>query len=528
VNSVSFHESAPPKRLTAVTIGLLLSILLLSAGLRLLHLSQQSFWLDEVMTVNTVRRVAPSLTMSGTSPPLYYILMSCWMGLVPETEAMARLPSVFFGVAAVALLFFLGRRLLGRRAGLAAALLMAVSPFHIHYSQEARAYSLMVMLALASYLLLVRMMERQTLLRLAAWVVTTALMLLSHNYAAFLVIAQVAFVLIWGRCHGIRLSRWLVGIGLVGILSLPWIRVVLIMIEQLRNAQYWIQPPVAGDYVKLYRMMCSDSGWLMKIDLLLVLAGLVWWWFRLGPGRKGTVRLDSNGDGTVQRYGRTAVPLLGSWLGLPVILMVTASFFLLPLFQPRYALAILPPFLLLAAWGAVGHGRRPVALALVGLVLCFTVPGLVTYYYGEPNRNPWREAASLVSNLARPGDTVLFIAPLARKPFDYYYRGRKLPDRLLSHFPQDAPRVERVVANSARKSRRLWAVISHCRTGILEEILERRIGPERLLEQWEFFGIRILCYRTDRFDPSVLPGSGGPPEAMDGSAVAAGEPVVTP
>lgn len=493
---VPTHDAVRPGRLPAVTIGLLLLILLLAAGLRLLHLSQQSFWLDEVMTVNMVRRLIPSLTMSSTTPPLYYIMMSYWMGLVPETEAMVRLPSVFCGVAVVALVFFLGRRLFDRRVGLAAALLMAVSPFHIHYSQEARAYSLMVMLTLASWLLLVRVMDRESPLRFAAWAVTTVLLLLSHNYAVFLVAAQVAFILIWGRHHGIRLSRWLIGIGLVGILFLPWIRVLLIMIEQLRNAQYWIQPPGISDFVKLYRMMCSDSGWLMKIDLLLVLAGLVWWRFRFGAG-------------TEQRHGRTAIPLLGSWLGLPLILMVAASFFLFPLYQHRYALAILPPFLLLVAWGAVGHGRRPMALVLVGLVLCFTVPGLVMYYYGEPNRNPWREAANLVSNLARPGDTLLFIAPLGREPFDYYYRGRKLPVRVLSRYPPHAPKVEQMVTDSARKSKRLWAVISHCRTGILEEILERRIGPERQLEQWEFFGIRIFCYRTDRFDPSLLPDSGG-------------------
>ncbi len=143
------------------TLWLLLAILILATGLRLLHISHQSFWLDEVETVNTVRRAIPSLTMSGTTPPLYYIIVSYWMRLVPETEAMLRLPSVLFGIGAVALLFLLGRRLLGSRAGLIAALLMAVSPFHIHYSQEARAYSLMVLLTLLSWLALIRVLDRE-------------------------------------------------------------------------------------------------------------------------------------------------------------------------------------------------------------------------------------------------------------------------------------------------------------------------------------------------------------------------------
>ncbi len=504
------YRARPGRPLAA--LWLLLPVLLLAAGLRLLHLSHQSFWLDEVLTVNTVRRAVPSLTMSGTTPPLYYVIMTFWMKLVPETEAMVRLPSVIFGIGAVALLFLLGRRLLGARAGLFAALLLAVSPFHIHYSQEARAYSLMVLLTLLSWLALIRVLDRESPMRLVSWAVVTALLLLSHNYAAFLVAAEVAFLLIWGRRHGIRPIRWLIGIGLLGLLSLPWIRVLLIMVEQLRHAEYWIQPPVIGDFVKLYRMMCSDSGWLMKIDVMLVLAGLVWWRYRFGRARTVPV---ADCDRANHLIGQTSIPLLGSWLFIPVVLMVAASWFLLPLYQHRYALALLPPFLLLVAWGASGHGNRPVALIMVGLILFFNVPGLVAYY-AEENREPWREAAGLVANLSRPGDTLLFIAPMAREPFDYYFPGRKLQTKVLSRYPRDARKVERAVTRSARRSKRLWAVVSHCRTGILEEILQRRLGPERLLEQWEFLGITIYCYRTDRsgaasgeIPPVALEAAGG-------------------
>ncbi len=497
------QDMTPSRRVRILTIVLLLMILCLAAGLRLLHLSQPCFWLDEVMTVNTVRQAVPSLTMSGTTPPLYYILMTYWMRLVTETEAMARLPSVLFGVLAVALLYWLVRRLFDRWAGLAAALLMTVSPFHIHYSQEARAYSLLVMLTLVSWLALIRVLDRESPLRLVIWAVTTALLLLSHNYAAFLVIAQVVFVLIWGRRHGIRLHRWLIGIGLLGLLSLPWIRVLLIMIDQLRNAQYWIQPPVAGDFVRLYRIMCSDSGWLMKINLLLVLAALAWWKCRFGKRPPEDGLECDNGMG--QSLSLTAIPLLGSWLVLPVVMMITASWLLLPLYQHRYALALLPPFLVLVAWGAVGHGKRLPALLLLGLVICFTVPGLVDYYYGEPNRNPWREAAAVVSNLARPGDALLLTAPQVQEPFNYYYHGRKLPHRLLSRYPGHAKQVEQSVVNNAWKSKRIWVVIGHTNTGMLEEILDRRVGPPRLLERWEMQGIEIRCYRTDHFDPKAGP-----------------------
>jgi len=474
-----------PGRRQAAAIWLLLLVVLLAAGLRLFHLSHQSFWLDEVSTVNAVRRAVPSLTMSDSTPPLYYMMMSLWMRAVPESEAAARLPSALFGIAAVPLLFLLGRWLFGTRAGLIAALLLAVSPFHIHYSQEARAYSLMLMLVLFSWLALVRMLDRESISRLAAWVAATSLMLLSHNYGVFIIAAQIVFILAWGRSHGIRIRRWIIAIGLVALLAAPWIRVLLILIEQVQHADYWIQQPTVADFVKLYRMMCADSGWLMKINLLLSIAGLFWWRLRFS-------RPDA------PRHGRTAIPLLGTWLFVPLVLMVLASIFLLPLYQHRYALPLLPPFLLLVAWGASGHGHRPAALVLAGVLLCFTVPALVTYYT-EDNREPWDRASSVVSDLAREGDVLLFIAPAVREPFIYYYRGPDLPSKVLSRYPKDAPRVELVTMKCIRRHDRLWAVVSHCHTGVLEEILDRRLGQGRLLGRWAFRGITIYCYRADGF-----------------------------
>jgi len=493
-------NTARPLPRPAATVWLLVLVLLLAGGLRLLHLSRQSFWLDEVMTVNTAREAVPSLAMSGTSPPLYYLLMHYWMKLVPESEATARLPSVICGVAAVLLLYLLGRRLVDARAGLVAALLLAVSPFHIHYSQEARTYSLMVLLALLSWLALIRVLERGSPGRIIIWAVCSFVLLLSHNYAVFLLATQVVFVLVRGHRHGLRPGRWLVGVGLLLLLSLPWLRVLMIMIESLLGAEYWIRPPVAGDFVRLYRMMCSDSGWLMKIDLLLVLAAMVFWWWRAPVVGSGEER-----EGAMKR---SALPLLVCWIGLPAVMMAVASWTVMPLYQHRYALALLPPFLLLVAWGATGHGHRPLALVLVGLVLCFTVTGVVDHYL-EENRHPWREATGRVSGAVRPGDGLLIIDRVARKPFLYYYgNGRRPPTKTFSRLPHLAAKVESGVGVAIERHRRLWAVVSHCDSGVLQEILERRLGPDLLLEHWAFHGIDVYCYQTGRPERPQL---GSPP-----------------
>jgi hypothetical protein len=178
--------------------------------------------------------------------------------------------------------------------------------------------------------------------------------------------------------------------------------------------------------------------------------------------------------------------------------MAIASWTVMPLYQHRYALALLPPFLLLVAWGLTGHGRRPVALALLGLVLCLTVPGLVDHYTGD-NRHPWREAVGVVPDSLRPGDGLLIIDSLARKPFFYYFgEGRRPPTRTFSRLPNLARKVAPGVDRAAKRHQRIWAVVSHCGSGVLEEALHRRLGPDRLLEHWTFRGIDIYCYATGR------------------------------
>src|ERR1700760_1253392 len=81
---------------------------------------------------------------------LYYLLLRGWIHL-GSSETWIRALSVFFALAPLPVIYLLGKRLFSRRAGMVACVLMAVNAFHIRYSQEARAYTLVVLLvALAS------------------------------------------------------------------------------------------------------------------------------------------------------------------------------------------------------------------------------------------------------------------------------------------------------------------------------------------------------------------------------------------
>ena len=113
----------------------LLLILLVAAGLRFAAIGRKSLWLDEVMSVrlakmDSIGAVVKEVASYDVHPPLYPVLHHFWMKL-GEGDGFSRVPSAIFGVGAVFVMYLLGDRLLGRRAGLVAAGLLAVSSFHV-------------------------------------------------------------------------------------------------------------------------------------------------------------------------------------------------------------------------------------------------------------------------------------------------------------------------------------------------------------------------------------------------------------
>ncbi len=128
-------------------------VLGLGLGLRLYRLGVQSIWYDEGVSLYLAGQTVPDLirhTAADIHPPLYYLLLHFWTRLAGDSEFSAAFLSVIWGLLLVAFVYRVGMRLAGRRAGLAAAALVALSPFNLWYSQEIRMYTLGALLGLAA------------------------------------------------------------------------------------------------------------------------------------------------------------------------------------------------------------------------------------------------------------------------------------------------------------------------------------------------------------------------------------------
>ena len=112
----------------------------------MIGLTYHSLWFDEVVSTVLAAKPAGEIWRSGLSfvqdkhPPLYYLLLHGWTRLLGGGDVSVRLLGVLIGALAVLPTYGIGRRLGGDRAGAIAALLLALNPFLIWYSQEARMF----------------------------------------------------------------------------------------------------------------------------------------------------------------------------------------------------------------------------------------------------------------------------------------------------------------------------------------------------------------------------------------------------
>jgi uncharacterized membrane protein len=141
--------------------GLLL--IALAGFLRLFGLDSESIWMDEAFSVVWAKKDLMSLDRSTaaveTHPPLYYILLHLWMLAFGQSEAAIRSLSACLGLVSVLLLYKVGRELFNREVGLVASFLLTISAFSIWLSQDARPYSLLLLLTLLSFFLFIKTLK---------------------------------------------------------------------------------------------------------------------------------------------------------------------------------------------------------------------------------------------------------------------------------------------------------------------------------------------------------------------------------
>jgi len=384
-------------------------ITLLAAVVRVLGLDAKGFWEDEASTVLLLKRdfwgMLSQIPDTERVPPLYYVLAWPWTRLFGDGEVGLRSLSVLFGTATVPVAYLAARELVSRRAGIVVAALVAVNPLLVWYSQEGRAYALLVFLSALSLYFFARALRDLRTKWLALWAFSSALAMASHYFAGFLVIAEAAWLLASTK----RPRPVLVASSVpaaVGLALVP-----LAAAQSDAQSDNWI------DNISIVQRVGEIPGFFMvgfevpyplAIALAVAAAGLV---------AGGLILLLRRGDPAERRGALIAGTVGLAGLILPLALVAAG----LDFFIYKNVLAALLPFVIVvgAGFAAVAAGRLGLAVAAGLIVLSL---GIVVATSDEPKyqRETWREGADALgaSDVTRaivvtPGDH-------GREPFEVY------------------------------------------------------------------------------------------------------------
>jgi uncharacterized membrane protein len=264
---------------------LILAIIILGIFFRFANLDRKIFWSDEIFTAlrasgQTGKATIPLIytrqnlsfseieqyikPLPGTDmtdviqgaakeephlPPLHFVLVRAWVDLWGSTSTSIRSLSAVMGVLALPAMYWLAMELFGNRltAWIGVAL-VAISPLHIVYSQEARTYSLWTLLIMVSGAMLLRSLKRSTPLNWFLYALTVALGLYTHLFFALVTLAHGLYVLIIERFNRKLVAYILASIG--GVLTFsPWL---LMLISNVGEAE---------------KMVVNTTIWKMRFSL---------------------------------------------------------------------------------------------------------------------------------------------------------------------------------------------------------------------------------------------------------------------
>lgn len=516
--------------------------------LRRYRLGAESFWFDEADIVKQAQQspltLLQNFTQAGENGPLYTLILHYWLAFIDkfptitrglhllfgsEMEAPVRGLAAVFGTAAIPLMYALGRRVGGRALGFTAAILLTVNPFDIWHSQDAKMYTLLVLASLASTLLYVTALEKNTWKLWAGYVLATWVMLTVHSMAGLVLLAQLLGTpfLVGRRTRSEgretrdnnspavhrppsalprRRYPWWIGWGwamlliLTPVFPILWLRAAAIITGTVNVG--WANAAGLTDILSTifvaFAVNRANPPWETLGALSMFLLAVVGAWVLIRQSRWSNPLASDE-----QVAPRNVAPVIvGLWL-VPI-----AAFWLVtlrvPIFQSRYLIMALPPYLILAAAGLLLLGRvHPAAFAVaagvVGLASLAALSGV--NYSTQAQKEDWRGAMVYVQDHLRLRDAiVVFPGYLVTAVNVYYQPGgagqvpivpiiSSIPSLSTQNFGQRE--LETVLRQTVSCHERIWLVTSPDR--------QKQEDPLNQVQQW-------YQYNWHTFDTHVFNG----------------------
>lgn len=393
-------------------------IIVLAGLLRIFNLGKEDLWYDEISSIHQATANLSALFSKFHLSPLYYLFLKYWIRLFGVSEFFLRLPSVIFAVASVYLTYRIGKRLCDEWVGLISGFFLAISPFHLFYSQEARHYSLFLCLTLLSILSFLKLLENKynPAKTYILYAISTILLLYTHIFGLFILIIQnIVFLLKRPEEKG----KWLISQLLIIIVFLLWLVPFIVFLfsekEYVNACINWIPKPnihslpdvfkafsyggqhYGGNDIKIEPNELSFSKSLFYIFGFLFILGSV----------------------TFKKQNYKNLIFVNAWLFIPILVVFAFSYLLLPLFMPRYFIFVMPAYYILVAGGIRVIKNNTIQILLIYIIIVFFMPALYLYYKKD-HKMRWAQACEYIAKNEKEGNLIIVSPAHLTQMFCYY------------------------------------------------------------------------------------------------------------
>ena len=375
-------------------------VTVVAAGLRLYKLGQWSFWGDEVITLG---RAESFLSLPPQHWSVTRLLTYISLQIFGVSEWSARLAPAVLGILTIPVMYLLVRKIWGRSVGILAVSLLAISTWHVYWSQNARFYTALLLFYALGMLLLYRGLE--------------------EDRPAFLAMSLVMF--------GLSVQERLIALMFVPVIAIYLLAIKLFGFQapkgiRLRNLLIFIIPGllIAVLLPLLYPIVRQPSLWLsifgrINSNPLWILSGVVYY-----VGIPVIGMAIAGAAFKLRQRDRSALFLtVGVVVPLAAIMFISMFHFA----ANRYLFETLPFWIILASIATVslierisGYTRVLAVGGLLILVLSPLSEDFLYYRYQNGNRDDWRSAFAYVESLKKPDDLVISANRLTA---EYYMEG---------------------------------------------------------------------------------------------------------
>lgn len=475
------------------------AILLIGTVLRFLNLGGQSLWNDEIKSFNYASRSVWEIVTipfwRDTHQPLYYLVLHFFLPL-GNNEAILRLISLIFGVLSIGLFYMILKDFLEENYGLLGALLMAISPFHIWYSQEARPYTMILFLGLLSFYFLQKLVAEKSRRYRIAFVFSAAATYFCHSIALPYLFFLMLYAFWADDKSGMKYWGWTFATVFL-IISPTFLPLILSPPSHSADAFRDVNLTQVG-----YIFWAFSTGYTLGpslVDLHYVSLGEVLHQYFLlilsVVGLFGALLL--TGFYILWRRDKQKCILTVLWLFMPIIFVLVGALLSNHPINVRYVILAFPAFLIMLIVGLTEIRYKWLFLSVFSCLILINSYSLFNNFYKPKyQREDNRSAAKFLTTSVQKEDLIIVSAGYTVKNLKHYYAGAATmvaypPETRYVNGQSIAQELKEIIS----QRRRFWLVLSRTYHSDPKGLIRKHCDLNyKRLKHGSWNGVEVILY----------------------------------